>query len=131
MHGPLAGQYTNNVPIRGRGVKTWSAENHSSKLKQLSVQSKALVVVELEEENQTSRRITQDPPAGQLSFLLRAGKNTLPTPLNLRQWQLKVDSSYIPSVVANNPLSTTAFPTAQRFYSREDTHGDTTVSSRH
>ena len=38
------------------------------------------------------KRVQQGLPGGQLSFLLRAGTDTLPTPLNLRRWCLKVDS---------------------------------------
>ena len=68
-------------------VRKWSAENHSNKLRQLSVQSKALAIVELEDANQVWKRILQGLSAGQLSFLLRAGTDTLPTPLNLRLWQ--------------------------------------------
>ena len=30
--------------------------------------------------------------AGQLSFLLRASSNTLPTPLNLKRWNFRVDA---------------------------------------
>ena len=37
-------------------------------------------------------RIQQGLPAGQLSFLLRAGSDTLPTPLNLRQWKLQTEA---------------------------------------
>ena len=32
-------------------------------------------------------------PAGQMSFLLRAGSDTLPTPLNLKRWRLRMDST--------------------------------------
>ena len=34
------------------------------------------------------------PPPGQLSFILLAASDTLPTPLNLRHWRLHVDSKY-------------------------------------
>ena len=37
------------------------------------------------------KRVLQGLPAGQLSSLLRAGTDTLPTPLNLRRWRLKMD----------------------------------------
>ena len=32
-------------------------------------------------------------PAGQFSFLLRAGTDTLPTPLNLKRWRYRTDPS--------------------------------------
>ena len=38
-------------------------------------------------------RVQQGLPVGQISFLLRAGTDTLPTPLNLRRWHLNVDST--------------------------------------
>ena len=44
-------------------------------------------------------------PAGQLSFLLRAGSDTLPTPLNLRRWRLRPD--------AKCPLCSNQWPTVQ------------------
>ena len=37
-------------------------------------------------------RIMQGLPAGQLSFILRGASDTLPTPLNLARWKLRVDS---------------------------------------
>ena len=72
--------------------KEWLSETHKKKLEELSVQSKALEVIELEKANNVWKRVQQGLPAGQLSFLLRAGTGTLPTPLNLRRWHLKVDS---------------------------------------
>ena len=44
-------------------------------------------------------------PAGQLSFLLRAGSDTLPTPLNLRRWRFRSD--------AKCPLCANPWPTTQ------------------
>ena len=38
-------------------------------------------------------RILDGRPAGQLSFLLRAGSDTLPTPLNLKRWRIRVDAN--------------------------------------
>ena len=37
-------------------------------------------------------RILDGLPPGQLSFILRAASDTLPTPLNLRCWRFRVDS---------------------------------------
>ena len=41
-------------------------------------------IAELEDSNQVWKRILQSLPAGQLSFLLRAGTDTLPTPLETK-----------------------------------------------
>ena len=68
-------------------------EEHDERLKELTVQNKILEVAELERSNQVWKRILQGLPAGQLSFLLRAGTDTLPTPLNLRRWRLRTDPS--------------------------------------
>ena len=38
-------------------------------------------------------RIMHGLPAGQLSFLLRAASDTLPTPLNLKRWRYRVDAT--------------------------------------
>ena len=72
--------------FRERLVKT-----HGDRLMGLSVQTKILSVAELEDVNKVWKRVLQGLPAGQLSFLLRAGTDTLPTPLNLRRWRLKMD----------------------------------------
>ena len=63
-----------------------------TKLAQLTVQNKFLSVTQLEAVNHVWRRIMDGLPAGQLSFLLRAGTDTLPTPLNLKRWRIRVDS---------------------------------------
>ena len=47
-----------------RTCKEWSSEIHSNKLKELSVQSKALEVVELENSNNVWKRVLQGLPAG-------------------------------------------------------------------
>ena len=65
--------------------KEWSSETHKKKLEELSVQSKALEAIELENANNTWKRVQQGLPSGQLSFLLRASTDTLPTPLNLEK----------------------------------------------
>lgn len=41
----------------------------------------------LEEENRVWNRITDSLPPGQLSFILRAASDTLPTPVNLECWR--------------------------------------------
>ena len=68
-------------------------EKHDKRLKELTVESKILWVAELENSNQVWKRIMQGLLAGQMSFLLRAGTDTLPTLLNLRWWRLRMDSS--------------------------------------
>ena len=47
-------------------------------------------MIELENANNV---VQQGLPSSQFSFLLGAGTDTLPIPLNLRRWHLKVDSS--------------------------------------
>ena len=53
------------------------------------MQSKLTEAVNLEKESQVWKRIRDDLPAGQLSFILRAASDTLPTPLNLRRWKIQ------------------------------------------
>ena len=83
--------------------KTLSSECHSfsnetirshwgNKLMSLSVQGKLDQICQLEAQNKVWNRIIDGLPAGQLSFLLRAGSDTLPTPLHLRRWILCVDA---------------------------------------
>ena len=55
----------------------------------MTVQCKFTAITELESQNNVWKRIQKGMPAGQLSFLLRAGSDTLPTPLNLRRWRLR------------------------------------------
>ena len=55
----------------------------NDKLSELTVQSKFTAIIELESQNNVWKRIQKGMPAVQLSFLLRAGSDTLPTPLNL------------------------------------------------
>ena len=55
-------------------------------------QNKALSIIELEAENHFWRRIMDGLPSGQLSFLLRAGSETLPTPMNLQRYKIQVSS---------------------------------------
>ena len=65
----------------------------NEKLQSLQVQSKFTNIVALEEETQIWTRIMDGLPKGQLSFLLKAGSDNLPTPLNLHRWHLRVSSS--------------------------------------
>ena len=81
-------------------VKHWN-----DKLSELTVQCKFTAITELESQNNVWRRIQKGMPAGQLSFLLTAGSDTLPTPLNLRRWRFRPD--------AKCPLCDNPWPTVQ------------------
>lgn len=49
-------------------------------------------IVELEREEGSWRKImSMGLPSGQLSFILRAGSDTLPHPLNLKRWKIQCD----------------------------------------
>ena len=72
---------------REHRVETWTC-----KLNQLTVQRKFIAITELEASNGVWGSIQACLTAGQLSFLVRAGSDTLPTPLNLKRWRMKVDS---------------------------------------
>ena len=67
-------------------------DHWDSHLQNLSVQNKFLEISQLRKDNRVLNRIQQGLPAGQLSFLLWAGYNTLPTPLNLRRWKLRTEA---------------------------------------
>ena len=76
-----------------RDLREQSINRHDTKLKTLKVQRKALEIAELESSNRVWKRILSGLSAGQLSFLLRAGTDTLPTPLNLNCWRYRTPSS--------------------------------------
>lgn len=71
------------------------ANSHSthwnSHLDTLSVQSKFKDIIALEPNCGVWNRIISGLPSGQLSFILRAGADCLPTPLNLRRWKYITD----------------------------------------
>ena len=58
----------------------------------LSVQSKFRDIVSLEPQCKVWNRIISGLPAGQLSFLLWAGTDCLPSPMNLRRWKLRTNA---------------------------------------
>ena len=62
-----------------------------SHLDTLSIQSKFKDVVALEPTCRVWNRIISSLPSGQLSFMLRASADCLPTPLNLRRWKYITD----------------------------------------
>ena len=67
-------------------------EMWSSKLNTLAVQSKYSEACTLEKENSVWSRNVDGLPAGQLSFILCAASDTLPTPLNLKHWKYRLDA---------------------------------------
>ena len=79
---------TAKILLKDHHIQQWN-----SALDQLTVQSKFKDVVMLEEENKTWNRLLTALPVGQLSFILRAGMDCLPTPLNLRRLRYQVDSA--------------------------------------
>ena len=76
----------------------------NQKLQGLSVQGKYLDVVHLEEDTHVWHRIISGLPKKQLSFLLRAGSDTLPSPMKLRCWKLRVSAKC--SLCANSTCTT-------------------------
>ena len=60
-------------------------------LGKLKVQGKFKDACSLEKENRIWNRIMDGLPPGQLSFVLRAASDTLPTPLNLCRWKYRTD----------------------------------------
>ena len=65
----------------------------NEKLQKLQVQNKTTETIDLEEENQVWKRIIDGLPAKQLSFILRACSDTLPTPVNLARWKIQLQST--------------------------------------
>ena len=62
------------------------------KLSSLCFQNKFLNITVLEAENHFWRCIMDGMPSGQLSYMLKAGSNTLSTPMNLQRYKLQVSS---------------------------------------
>ena len=89
-----------------------SRDRWDEKLTGLSVQCKFKSMCELEDDNRVWHRIMQGLPAGQLSFIVRGASDTLPTPLNLARWKLRVDSRC--------PLCSSPSPTQGSFTWRHD-----------
>ena len=69
-------------------------EDIETKLKSLQVQNKFGDIIELdhEESTRTWRRIIDGMLAGQLSFILRCGFDTLSSPMNLHRWRIQLHS---------------------------------------
>jgi len=72
-----------------RDYTTGQCEDH---LQSLSVQSKFEDSTKLEDSCKTWNRLLSSFHPGQLSFLLRAASDTLPTAVNLRRWSVQCDA---------------------------------------
>ena len=70
-------------------LRSDNIQHSNDNLEQLEVQGKFKDVVDLETKNKTWSRILTGLPVGQMSFLIRAGTDTLPTPLNLQKWKMR------------------------------------------
>ena len=74
-------------------VKETATQHWNNHLSQLQVQRKFSDIVSLGKENKTWKKIMNNGlTSGQLSFLLKAGSDTLPTPMNLRRMRIQCDS---------------------------------------
>ena len=72
-----------------RHLLTEEKHTWNKKLQSLEVQSKFSQVIKLEESTKLWGRIMDGLPGGQLPFLLKAGSDTLPTPMNLHRWRIQ------------------------------------------
>ncbi len=72
--------------------RKWREGLWNSKLDNLTVQNKFSDITELESQNWVWNCIRDGLPVGLLSFLLHAGSDSLPTPMNLRRWKIKHDA---------------------------------------
>ena len=77
---------TSKAILTNSETQKW--DDHLSKL---TVQNKFSDACKLEQDNKVWARIQQGLPSGQLSFILRAASDTLPTPMNLTRWRYKSD----------------------------------------
>ena len=88
------------LSVRRNHVAYWN-----SSLDCLQVQSKFKDIVTLERSSHVWNRMLIGLPTGQLSFLLRAGADCLPTPMNLRCWNYRVNNC---CPLCQSPSATTA-----------------------
>ena len=63
---------------------------HGKSLEQLQVQNSLLEILPLEHEDNLWKRIITGLPSGQLSFVLRACSETLPSPSTLARWKYQL-----------------------------------------
>ena len=72
-------------------ISVLHASRWNNQLERLEVQSKFKDIISLESDCPIWNRIVLGLPSGQLSFILRAGSDTLPTPLNLCRWKIQTN----------------------------------------
>ena len=77
------------IKLASASIKFNTTSHWNTHLSSLSVQCKLTEAIHLEQESQVWKRIRDGLPAGQLSFILCAASDTLPTPLNLRRWKIQ------------------------------------------
>ena len=75
--------------VQAHQVLHWNKQ-----LDTLTVQSKLKDIIVLESDCKVWTKIQSGLPAVQSSFLLRAGSDCLPTPLNLCRWRIQTDPKY-------------------------------------
>ena len=63
-------------------------------LESLLVQKKSINLIPLESESHVWSRVLTSLPAGQLTFLIRARIDCLPTPVTLSRWRYRCDPSF-------------------------------------
>ena len=78
--------------IMRQSLKINSIIGWNQKLSSLCVQNKFLIITEPEADNHFWRLIMDGMPSGQLSFMVKAGSDTLPTPMNLQRYKIQVSS---------------------------------------
>ena len=77
----------------GRSLaKERERKTYDDHLSSLQVQSKLAGSLTLEADEPLWKRIMWGLPPGQLSFILRAASDTLPTPMNMARWRIQIDS---------------------------------------
>ena len=72
-------------------ARDYQAPHWDNHLDSLTVQSKFKDIIALEPDCKVWNRILSGLPAGHLSFILKAGADCIPTPLNLRRWKFQTD----------------------------------------
>ena len=85
-------------------LNTHNAAKWDAQLDGLQVQSKFKDIVTLESDCPVWNRIISGLPSKQMSFVLRAGSDTLPTPLNLARWKIQ-SNPHCPLCGSRNPTT--------------------------
>ena len=76
--------------ITRQSLKINSMTGWNQKLSSLCVQNKIFIIIEPEAKNYFWRLIMDGMPSGQLSFMVKAESDTLPTPPNLQRYKIQV-----------------------------------------